>query len=456
MSREALERDDHRYVWHPFTQMRDWLEDTPLVIDHAEGNFLFDADGKRYLDGVSSLWVILHGHRKREIEEAITRQMGKVAHTTFLGLTHGPGVELARRLVEIAPPGLGRVFYSDTGAAAVEIALKMAFQYWQQRPDPRPKKTKFLSLTNGYHGDTIGAMSVSGIDRFQSTYGPVLIPTIKVPSAYCYRCHLGKEYPSCEIACLRDVERALHEHADEIAAVIMEPRIQGAGGMIAFPPGYTKGVWELAKKHDVLFIADEVATGFGRTGQMFACLEDGVRPDLMVLGKGISGGYLPLAVTMATEEIFQAFLGGVDEGKTFYHGHTYSGNPLACAAAIANLDIFRKEGTLPELGPKIEAMAKGLERFRGLEHVGDVRQAGLMVGIELVKDWRTKEPYGVNERVGQRVALEARKRGVLLRPLGDVIVLMPPLSVSKEEMSMLLDAAFLGIAAVTGGRVDFQ
>lgn len=455
-SKESLERDDHRYLWHPFTQMRDWLEEPPLIIDRAEGSYLIDVDGKRYLDGTSSLWVTVHGHGRQELNQAITAQLDKVAHTTFLGLSHQPGIDLARRLVGIAPQGLQRVFFSDTGAAAVEIALKMAFQYWQQRPDQRPRKTKFLSLLNGYHGDTIGAVSVSGIDRFLSTYHPLLFPTVKAPSAYCYRCPVGKEYPSCAMACLAEVERALSENAEDLAALIMEPVIQGAGGMIAFPAGYTKAVWELAKKHDVLFIADEVATGFGRTGEMFSCLREGVRPDLMTVGKGISGGYLPLAATLATEEIFEAFLGGIEEGKTFYHGHTYTANPVACAAALANLDIFEREGTIEGLAAKIEALRQGLEPIKGLEHVGDIRQAGMMVGIELVRDWRTKEPYPVEDKVGHRVILEARKRGVMLRPLSDVIVLMPPLSISLKEITELLNATYWAIAKVTGGSVAAQ
>ena len=447
--RESLEQDDHRYLWHPFTPMQDWLEERPLIIERAEGSYLIDIDGKRYLDGVSSLWVNVHGHRRKELEQAILEQMERVAHSTFLGLTHPSGIELARRLVELAPPGLRRVFFSDTGAAAVEIALKLAYQYWQQRREPRPAKSKFLYLSNGYHGDTVGAMSVGGIEQFQQLYRPLLFPAVQVPSAYCYRCYLGKQYPSCAMACLEDVERAFAQHADELAGVIMEPHIQGAGGMIAFPPGYTRSVWEMAKRHQVLFIADEVATGFGRTGTMFACEHEGVRPDLMAVGKGISGGYLPLAATLTTEELFQAFLGPREEGHTFYHGHTYTGNPLACAAALANLDIFQRERTLDRLQPKVQALKESLARFPELKHVGDVRQAGLMVGIELVWDRGGKESYPPSNNVGQRVMLEARQRGVILRPLGDVIVLMPPLSISLDELTFLTDVAYDSIKAAT-------
>ena len=450
--REQLERDDQRYLWHPFTQMQGWLEQPPLIIERGEGNELIDMEGNHYLDGVSSLWVTVHGHGRPELKRAVAAQMERLDHSTFLGLSHPPGIELARRLVELAPGELSRVFYSDTGSAAVEIALKMAFQYWQQRRiDPRPRKTKFLSLSNGYHGDTIGAVSVGGIDLFHATYRPLLFPTVRAESAYCYRCPIGLQYPSCAMACLEDVERALKEHHEELAALIMEPLNQGAGGMIVFPPGYTRAVWELARRYDVLFIADEVATGFGRTGSMFACEQEGVEPDLMAVGKGISGGYLPLAATLATEEIFEAFLGVVEEGRTFYHGHTYTGNPLACAAALANLDIFEQEGTIAAVAPKVEAMTAGLRRFRDLPHVGDVRQAGLMVGIELVRDRDTREPYPATDRIGMRVIEETRRRGIILRPLSDVIVLMPPLSITGDELTRLLDVTYEAIRTVTEG-----
>ena len=452
MDLESLEQDDHRYLWHPFTQMRDWVAEQPLIVEKAEGSYLIDVEGNRYLDGISSLWVTVHGHQRKELGQAIVHQLGELAHSTFLGLSHPPGIILARRLVELAPEGLQRVFYSDTGAAAVEVALKMAFQYWQQRSDPRPTRTKFLSLLNGYHGDTVGAMSVGGIDLFQRTYSPLLFPTVKAPSAYCYRCYLGKEYPSCGIACLEDVEEALSQHSDELAAVIIEPLMQGAGGMIALPSGYTRSVWEMAKKHDVLFIADEVATGFGRTGKMFACEREGIKPDLMTIGKGVTGGYLPLAATLATEEIFSAFLGTPEEERTFYHGHTYSGNPLACAAAIANLDIFERDGTLDQLQPKIQALVDGLSRFAKLEHVGDVRQVGFMAGIELVQDIHTKQQYSQKDRIGSQIVHAARRRGVIIRPLGDVIVLMPPLSISPSELTFLLDAVYDSIKEVTQGE----
>ena len=444
-----LEQEDKRYLWHPFTQQQDWEAEPQIVIERAEGSYLIDTEGKRYLDGVSSLWVNVHGHQRPEINQAIKAQLDRVAHSTFLGLTHPSAIRLARRLVRLAPGALTRVFYSDTGAAAVEIALKIAFQYWQQCERPRPEKTKFFSLRSAYHGDTVGAMSVGGIDIYQRVYQQMLFPTIQAPSANCYRCHLCQSYPSCHFACLEEVERAIAEHADELAAVVMEPLVQAAAGMFVYPPGYTRAVWEIAKRHHVLFIVDEVATGFGKTGKMFACEHEGIEPDLMAVGKGITGGYLPLAATLATEEIYRAFLGTPDEQRTFYHGHTYTGNPLACAAALANLDIFEQDQTLELLQAKIEFLTHELEYFAALPVVGDIRQCGFMVGIELVQDRQSRMPFPTKKRFALRVVKEARRRGVIIRPLSDILVLMPPLAISGEELQILLDVVYDSIVKVT-------
>jgi adenosylmethionine---8-amino-7-oxononanoate aminotransferase len=429
-----LEQLDKRYLWHPFTQQQDWEAEPQVVIERAEGHYLIDVEGKRYLDGVSSLWVNVHGHRRPEINQAIVEQLNRVAHSTFLGLSHAPGIRLAQRLVDLAPGRLSRVFYSDTGAAAVEIALKMAFQYWQQCDRPQPGKTSFFSLRNAYHGDTVGAMSVGGMDMYRQTYRALLFPTHQAQST--------------GVAPISDVECLIAEHAGELAAVIMEPMIQGAAGMLVYRPGYTRKVWEIAKEHGVLFIVDEVATGFGRTGTMFACEHEGIEPDLMAVGKGISGGYLPLAATLATEEIYRAFLGTVEEGRTFYHGHTYTGNPLACAAAITSLDLFEQDRILEQLQPKIDQLDRGLERISHLPTVGDVRQCGFMAGIELVKDKVTGAPFPLGERVAVQVIKEARRRGVMIRPLGDVVVLMPPLSIYKEELDQLLSVVHDSIQVV--------
>lgn len=448
MDPETLKEWDKTYLWHPFTQMKDWLESDPLVIERGEGVYLIDAYGNRYIDGVSSLWCNVHGHRHPLIDQAVRDQLGRIAHSTFLGLTHPPAIELAKRLVEICPQGLKRVFYSDNGATSVEVALKMAFGYWQNLGERQ--RRKFIALKRAYHGDTFGAMSVGGIPIYVETYRPLLFEVLRVEAPYCYRCPLGLSYPGCGIACLEDLERTLKQHAHEAVALILEPVVQGAAGMIIQPPGYLRRVRELTREHGVLLIADEVATGFGRTGKMFACEHEGVSPDILCCSKGITGGYLPLAATVTTEEVFRGFLGQYHEFKALFHGHTYTANPLACAAALANLRVFEEERTLERLGSKVELLQKGLERFWGLEIVGDVRQKGFMVGIELVKDRRTKEPFPPQEKVGWRVALEARRRGVIIRPLGDVIVLMPPLSIGEDELGRLLEAVFQAIREVQG------
>jgi adenosylmethionine---8-amino-7-oxononanoate aminotransferase len=445
----SLERSDKKYIWHPFTQMRDYLKEKPLVIEEGKGVYLKDIDGKRYLDGVSSLWVNVHGHRKKEIDRAIKSQIEKIAHSTMLGLSNVPSIELAGRLVKILPKGLNKVFYSDSGATAVEIGLKMAFQYWQQKSGRYAKKTKFITLKNAYHGDTIGSVSLGGIDLFHTLYKPLLFKTYQAESPYCYRCPLKLSYPDCKIKCLDSLEEIMKKRADEVAALVIEPLVQGAAGIIVQPPGYLKKVWELCREYKILMIADEVATGFGRTGKMFACQHEGVLPDIMALAKGISGGYLPLAATLTTDEIYSGFLAEYEEFKTFFHGHSYTGNPLACAAAIANLDIFKKEKTLQAMQGKISYLKKRLEEYRELKHVGDIRQAGFMVGIELVKEKETKKPYPPKEKVGIKTIMEARKRGLIIRPLGNVIVILPPLAISERELGRMMNIIYDSIKKVT-------
>jgi len=324
-----LEADDKRYVWHPFTQMKDYLEEQPLIIEKGKGSFLWDIHGNRYLDGISSLWVTVHGHCREEIDNAIVEQVKMVSHSTLLGLTHPPAIALAGKLVEITPEGLNKVFYSDSGSTAVEIGLKMAFQYRLQKSDGASSKKRFISLRNAYHGDTVGAVSVGGIDLFHQIYRPLLFDSPKVESPYCYRCNLERTYPSCNMECLGHAEMVMEKHCHETAALIIEPLVQGAAGMLISPPGYLKGIKELCTKYNILMIADEVAVGFGRTGKMFACEHEDVIPDILILGKGITGGYLPLAATIVTDEIYSAFLGEYDEFKAFFHGHTYTGNPVA-------------------------------------------------------------------------------------------------------------------------------
>jgi adenosylmethionine-8-amino-7-oxononanoate aminotransferase len=439
-SPRTLPEDDRRYVWHPFTQMKQWEQSRPLVIAEGEGALLIDSDGREYIDGVSSLWCNVHGHRRKEIDDAIIAQLGKIAHSTLLGLANEPSVELAAKLIEIAPDGLSRVFFSDDGSTAVEVALKMAFQYQRQRPDPRRGKTRFLALDNGYHGDTIGSVGVGGIKLFHGIYEAMLMPSLFAPSPYCYRCSLGKRRESCGMACAAQLEKMVEEHADELAAVVLEPLVQGAGGIITAPPGYLRRARDATRRCDVLLIADEVAVGFGRTGRMFACEHEGVCPDLLALSKGISGGYLPLAATLATDEIYSAFLGEPDECKTFYHGHTYTGNPLACAAGIANLAVFDSDRTLEKLKPKIERLAQRLEEIATLEHVGDVRRRGFIAGIELVADRPTRRRYPTAIRMGAKVAAATRPRGAIIRPLGDVVVIFPPLCITVQQLDTLMRA----------------
>jgi adenosylmethionine-8-amino-7-oxononanoate aminotransferase len=445
---QRLQAEDRRYLWHPFTQQRDWVQTAPLIIERGQGVYLYDTDGHRYLDGVSSIWVNLHGHRKGALDRALTAQLKRIAHTTLLGLSNVPAIELAKRLVQIAPRGLTRVFYSDNGSTAVEVALKMAFEYWRLQGGADKSKTKFLHLGQAYHGDTLGAVGVGGIPIFHERFKPLLRPSYEAHAPYCYRCPLGLTFPKCKVACADSVEDVLKRHQDEIAALIVEPMLLAAGGMITMPPGYLTRLRKLCTRYRVLMIADEVATGFGRTGRMFACEHEGIKPDLMAVSKGLTGGYLPLAATLTTERIYRAFLGRYDEFKAFFHGHSYTGNPLGCAVALANLEVFRKERTLARLQPKIKTLGRLLAPFRAHQHVGDIRQLGLIVGIELVRNRGTKAPYPLAERVGMRVADEAKKLGLLLRPLGNVIVLMPPLSTTIPELRRMAGIVTKAIRAV--------
>jgi adenosylmethionine-8-amino-7-oxononanoate aminotransferase len=412
---------DRTFVWHPFTQQRGWTEEEPVVVQSAEGCELIDSEGRRYIDGVSSLWCNVHGHRHPTIDAAVRTQLDRVAHSTMLGLSHPPAIELAERLVALAPTGLSRVFYSDSGSTAAEIALKMAFQYWQQQG--RTERTRFVCLDNAYHGDTVGSVSVGGIDLFHSLYRPLLFDATRVPPGD-----------------LHAMEGALAD--GDVAAVIMEPLVQGAAGMIMQPDGYLRGVRELCDRHEVLLILDEVATGFGRTGRMFACEHEGVAPDLMCVAKGLTGGYMPLAATLATEEVYEGFLGEHEQFRTFFHGHTYTGNPLACAAALATLEVFETERTLERLQRKMALLGLLLEPVEAHPAVAEVRRRGFMVGIEL-------RDYPLELRMGHRVTLEARRRGAIVRPLGDVLVLMPPLAITEHELERLVAITAEAIDAAT-------
>jgi adenosylmethionine---8-amino-7-oxononanoate aminotransferase len=450
--RATLEAWDDAHVWHPFTPHSVYRSEAPLMVVAAEGHQLIDVDGRRYLDGVGSLWCNILGHRREELDDAVREQLGRVAHATFLGNASVPGVVLAKRLADLAPAPLTRVFYSDSGSTAVEVAIKMALQFWGQHlGGAESKRTRFLSFGEAYHGDTIGSVSVGGMDLFHARFGPMLFEAERCRSPYAWRAESeGDDALWLDLAS-RELEATLARCGDQVAAIVLEPGMQGAAGMLTQPPGYVKRVRELADRAGTLLILDEVAMGMGRSGAMFASEAEGVVPDLLCMAKGLTGGYLPLAATLATERIFEAFLGPPEAGRTFFHGHTYTGNALGCAAAIATLDIFEREALVDGLPARVEALRQRLERLRGLPHVADVRQYGLSAGIELVRDVGTGEAFDPAERRGVAVCLAAREHGVFLRPLGDIIVLMPPLTLSDAELDQLVDAIAYGIEAALPG-----
>jgi adenosylmethionine-8-amino-7-oxononanoate aminotransferase len=436
---------DRDHVWHAFTQMQEY---EPLLIESGQGAWLVDTAGNRYLDGSASMWCNVHGHRHPRLDAALAAQTARVAHTTNLGLSNPTTIEFARRLVEVAPPGLEKVFFSGDGSSAIEAALKMAFQFWLQAAPAQPRRTRFVAIGEAYHGDTLGAIGVGGVDRFTAMFAPLTFAAIRLPSPGGPDPASGRPAPTLGAA-LAAVQRALAEHRGEIAALIMEPLVQMAAGIYVHPPGFLRGVRELTARHDVLLILDEVATGFGRTGTMFACEQEGVTPDLLCLAKGLTAGYLPMAATLATDRVWNAFLGDHADRRTFFHGHTYGGNPLAAAVGLASLDVFRDERVLESLPPKIARLREHAERLGRLEHVGAVRQCGLVAGLELVADKAAGRPYPWQEKRGTRACLAARSHGALLRQLGDVVVIMPPLCVTLDEIDRLAAAAEAGIHAAT-------
>ena len=436
VSIDDLERWDREIVWHGFTQMQDY---TPLLVERAEGCTLVDVRGRRYLDGVSSLWCNVHGHRHPRLDAALRGQLDRVAHVTSLGVSNPTTVRLAKRLTELAPPGLAHVFFSSDGASSVEVALKLAFQYWRQCPQPEPDRTRFVAFTAAYHGDTLGGVSVGGVTQFHDLFAPLLFDVIRAPAPDSYRLPSGVNRASACGYFLDQLREVLERHQQETAAVVLEPLVQGAAGIVVQPEGFLRGVRELTRQYNVLLIADEVAVGFGRTGRMFACEHEQVAPDLLCLGKGLTGGYLPMAATLTSDKIWSAFLGDYAERRTFFHGHTYGGNPLAAAVALASLDVFEQERVLQSLPAKVAILQQGLERIASLPHVGDARQKGLIGAVEVVQDKALRRPFPWQERRGQAVCDQALKRGVWLRPLGDVVVIMPPLAISSAELEMLMD-----------------
>ncbi|HTL02997.1 MAG TPA: adenosylmethionine--8-amino-7-oxononanoate transaminase [Vicinamibacterales bacterium] len=451
-SRNLFREWDAAHVWHPFTQMQEYLATEPLMVVAAEGHYLIDDRGRRLFDATSALWCNLFGHRVPEIDAAITEQLGRFAHTTLLGTTHPAVAELAKALVEVAPKGLNHVFFSDNGATAVEAALKIAFQYRLLTQGKAPaEEARYLSLDNAYHGDTLGAAAVGGVELFHDIFRPIMLPSLKTPSPYCYRCPIGKTPADCSVDCADDLEQALARAEGRVCAVILEPGVQAAAGMLVLPKGFLTRAAAACRKHGALLILDEVATGFGRTGSLFACQHEGVTPDIMCVAKGLTGGYLPVAATLATDQIYNAFLGRYDEHRHFYHGHTYTGNALGCAAALATLGLLADGSIVRAVEQKAAALRDALAPIAAHRHVGEVRQAGLMCGIELVADRATKALFPPGERTGYHICLSLRDRGIFLRPLGDVLVLMPPLSSTEAELRHLAGAVQAALVERFGG-----
>lgn len=435
-------RTARTHLWQPFTQMQDWeTESTPIIVS-ARGTTLTDADGKRYIDGNASLWCNVHGHRHPVIDAALKRQVGRAAHTTLLGLCHPGAIELAGRLAAIAPRGLNHVFFSDSGSEALEVALKMAFQHWRQRGEERDT---FVTFAGAYHGDTLGAVSAGAISLFHGLFKPLLFPTVQVPCPYSPQDPEGAARRT-----LAALKKVLGGRRRRVAAVVLEPVVQGAAGILPQPAGFVRAVRDLCSEAGTLLIADEVAVGFGRTGRMFACEHDGVSPDLLALGKGITAGYMPLSATLATDRIYESFLAPWHRMRHFFHGHTFAGNPLACAVANASLDVFRREDTLKRLPARIAQFESRLARFRGRPNIADVRSRGLMGAVEV--EARPGQPFAPARRMGHRVILECRKRGVVLRPLGDAIVVMPALAMDARVMDRLFDVLEESIPAAIRTR----
>jgi adenosylmethionine-8-amino-7-oxononanoate aminotransferase len=436
-------KKDLKYIWHPYTQMKDCEKFPPILIESAKGIRLYDSQGRFYYDTISSWWCNVHGHNHPTIKYAIKKQLDRLEHALFAGFTHKGAIELAEKLVEITPPGLTKVFFSDNGSTTVECALKMSFQYWQNIG--KSKKTKFISLDYGYHGDTIATMSIGGAGLFNEIFKPLFFPSFKAPSPYCYRCPMGKQRISCNIECVRPLQDLIERRHNEIAAIILEPMVMAAGGMIIYPKQYLIKAAAIAKKYNIHLILDEVATGFGRTGKMFACEHADIKPDFTCLSKGITSGYLPLGVTLTTDNIYKAFYADYKKKKTFYHGHTYTANPISCAAALASLEIFEKEKTLKRIRPLMPILHAGIEKCRELPIVGDVRYIGMIGAIELVKDKKTKRPFSFSERVGFKIYQKALKRNLILRPLGNIIYLYLPLCVKYNKLRHILKQTFEAI-----------
>jgi len=445
---EDLIRDFH-HVWHPCTQMKDHAEVPPLLIDRAEGIYLYDREGNRYMDVIASWWVNLFGHNHPRINQAIKDQLDKMAHVMFAGVTHQPAIDLAEKLVQTTSPGLNKVFFSDNGSTAVEVALKMSLQFWLQTG--KPQKIKFIYLKGGYHGETLGALSVCGMSLFREKFEKVLPQNMEVQGPDCMRCPFGLKRESCQAECFEPMAQVLEENRDAIAGVILEPLVQGAAGMKMYPPVYLKKLENACEASAVHVIYDEVAVGFGRTGSLFVSEYHGLNPTFMCLSKGITSGYLPLAATLTTDEIYQAFYDDYESFKLFIHSHSYSANPLACAAANVTLDLLTKAGFMGGLKAKIESMHEQGEILRDLPWCGEFRQTGMIAAVELVRNRETLESFPIEQRVGYQIFHEGLKREVYLRPLGNVVYFIPPLTIEPKQIAIMMTAAHESITAVLKG-----
>ncbi|NLE29107.1 MAG: adenosylmethionine--8-amino-7-oxononanoate transaminase [Phycisphaerae bacterium] len=432
---------DLKVNWHPYTQMKDLETDPPIVIDRTRGIKLYDENNNYYYDTISSWWCNIHGHNHPALKKAMKKQLDRFEHVMFAGFTHSPAIELSEKLLALAPGKLSRVFYSDNGSTAVETAMKMSYQFRCNLG--QSGKKYFVSLDQGYHGDTLGTMGLSGVDQFHDVFTPIVKPSFKIPTPYCYRCPYKKTYPTCKLSCADAFEQLLEKKSESITAVVIEPLILGAAGMIIYPPAYLKRIADLAHRYDVHLIIDEVATGFGRTGKMFSCeYIKNIKPDFICLSKGITSGYLPLAATLTTEKIYRTFYADFDKNKTLYHGHTYTANPLGCAAALASLEVFEKEQTLAHVNELAPWFHAELDQFRDLPHVGDVRHLGFVGVLELVADKQTKAPFPTAKRVGKEIYRRGLEYHLLLRPLGDILYFYLPLCTSRKELQTILNSTY--------------
>ena len=436
--------EDLKYIWHPCSQMKDYEELPPIVIDHGKGVYLYDKSGKKYIDIVSSWWCNLLGHCNPDINQGIKEQLDKLEHVIFANFTHEGAISLCEQLSDVIPPGLSKFNFSDNGSAAVECSLKMAFQYQYQTG--HPEKTRFMCLSDGYHGETIGALSVGTLDLYAKIYQPMLLNTIRIQAPDCYRCPFEKSRNNCKCECFKYAEDAFEQYADETCAMIVEPLLQGSAGMKIYPPLYLKKLRALCDKYNVLLIADEIATGFGRTGKMFAFEHAGVSPDIMCISKGLTGGYMPMAITITTDNIYNAFYDDYSSGKAFMHSHTYSGNPLGCAAALSVLKIFREQPILKNASKTARYLNSRLnEKLGNHKNIGEIRSIGLINAIELVTDKKYKTPFDSSLRIGYQIYKEALKLGLILRPLGNVLYFNPPLNISKDEIDRSIEICLQSI-----------